>query len=709
MHRRTLLKMAALSAGAVGTRASLLGAMADGAAARTVRRVLLVTKCHLDVGFTMTQAKVMRRYFDVYYPAAMKTAAELRRAGGDRYVWTTGSWLLYEYLEQASTAERKEMEQAVGAGDITWHALPFSWQTEMLDRSMIEGALGFSERMDARFGRKTIGAKMTDVPGHSRGMIAPLEAHGVRLLDIGVNAASTPPDVPDLFLWKDSAGGSLAMMYHRHDYGSVLQVPGTDVAVDVEVRNDNSGPHTPAEIGAMYAKLRAQFPGATIEASSLNEVAAVVDTVRATLPVVTGEIGDTWIYGVASDPVKVAQYREVARLRRAWVKGGRFAAGDDTDRKLLRRLLLAVEHTWGTDTKSYLDNEHYRPKDLAGVLGEPGYQVMEVSWKEKRDDIGAGVATLPEGLQRETAERFAELRATAPATDGMTRWDASRLVETAHFTIGIDGKTGALTRLRNRVSGREWATAEHPLALFTYQTLSEADYVAYRERYIKSKEDWAPRDFGKPGIEAFGAVSREWQPGLEECWRSRDGDGDRLVLRMSIKNSAAVATGNVAWPREMFLELRMPKAEARVDVRLTTLGKEANRMPEAMWLSFDPVVGDARGREPGKNSNVGGVQGWRLEKVGERIDVADVVRGGGRSMHAVAEGLRYTDAKGKSFEVRTMDAPVVAVGERSPINFSLEQPKMAGGVHFSLFNNAWGTNYPQWSGGDWAYRFSMFG
>ena len=29
---------------------------------------------------------------------------------------------------------------------------------------------------------------------------------------------------------------------------------------------------------------------------------------------VTQEIGDTWIYGVPSDPLKVARYREVARL-----------------------------------------------------------------------------------------------------------------------------------------------------------------------------------------------------------------------------------------------------------------------------------------------------------------------------------------------------------------------------------------------------------
>ena len=105
--------------------------------AGAVKRLLLVTKCHLDVGFTETQAQVMRRYFDVYYPQAMQTAATLREAGGDRYTWTTGSWLLYEYLEQATPAQRTAMESAVAKGDIAYHALPFSWETEMLDATMI--------------------------------------------------------------------------------------------------------------------------------------------------------------------------------------------------------------------------------------------------------------------------------------------------------------------------------------------------------------------------------------------------------------------------------------------------------------------------------------------------------------------------------------------------------------------------------------------
>ena len=92
-----------------------------------------------------SDAAVVHRYFAEYFPRAIDLAAQLRESGNYRYVWTTGSWLLYEYLEQATAAERARMEKAISQGDIAWHALPFTWQTEMMDESMIAGAIGLSQ------------------------------------------------------------------------------------------------------------------------------------------------------------------------------------------------------------------------------------------------------------------------------------------------------------------------------------------------------------------------------------------------------------------------------------------------------------------------------------------------------------------------------------------------------------------------------------
>ena len=141
------------------------------------------------------------------------------------------------------------------------------------------------------------------------------------------------------------------------------------------------------EIHQIYADLRQQFPAATIQAANLTDIANAVEPFRATLPVVTQEIGDTWIYGVASDPVKLARIRELVRLRSSWIAQGKLKAADTTDLAFLSKFALAVEHTWGTDTKTWLDFDHYTPDDLAGMLGDTKYQTVTGSWVEKRNDI----------------------------------------------------------------------------------------------------------------------------------------------------------------------------------------------------------------------------------------------------------------------------------------------------------------------------------
>jgi hypothetical protein len=653
-----------------------------------VKRVLVMFKCHLDVGFVDTQAAIIKKYFEVYFPQAIRLAANLRTAGDERYVWTTGSWLIYQYLEQAAPAERKLMEEALTRGDLAWHALPFTWQTELLDKSAIEGAIGFSRSLDQRFGKKTTGAKMTDVPGHTRGLIEPLAGLGVTLLDIGVNSASTPPDVPDAFVWKDPAGPSIIMLYHRLSYGGVIRIPRSDLAIAVEVRDDNAGPHTVEEIQQIYADLRQQFPAATVQAANLTDIANAVEPFRATLPVVTQEIGDTWIYGVASDPVKLARIRELVRLRSSWIAQGKLKAADTTDLAFLSKFALAVEHTWGTDTKTWLDFDHYTPDDLAGMLGDTKYQTVTGSWVEKRNDIAEAVAGLPNDLREEAGKRLAGLNPVGPpSTSNLQLHKPADLFTTPHFAVALDPINGAITDLRFK--DRHWASAQHPLALLSYQTLSKADYDKFLASYITVQTDWAPKDFGKPNIEKFAAQSRVWTPKLKECWAGELAEAHRIVAHLQFEGENSKVT---AWPQDCYLDLLFPKDEPTLHVHLKWFGKRANRLPEALWFTFNPAVFEA--------------QNWTLSKVAKTLSPFDVVSGGNRHMHVVSDGLTYKDGRG-SLKIETIDAGLVSLGQMSPIYFSKAQPDLSQGIHFNLFNNGWGTNYIQWFGQDMRFRFVL--
>lgn len=677
--------------GAVAVRRAWPLAQAPASPDPQVKKVLVMFKCHFDAGFLNTQRVVLNLYFQDYFPRAIQVAREMRQTGPCGYVWTTGSWLLYEYLEQATPAERKQMDAAIARGDIAWHALPFNWQTEVLDASQISASIAFSKALDRRFGRTTTGAKMTDVPGHTRGLVTPIVQQGVTFLDIGVNSGSMPAKAPLFFVWKDSAGSTLPMMYH-HNYGAVARIPGADVAVAIVVRNDNTGPHTPQEIAEIYHELRQQYPRAEVIPTNLTEIAQAVARHSKGFPVVTEEIGDTWIYGVASDPLKVARYRAVSRLREEWIQQGRLQAGGAVDLAMLRHLLLEPEHTWGVDIKKWLDYEHYTPRQLASVLHTKNYEVVQFSWEEKRRDLLEGIAALPVPLRQEAESSVSALAAREPVLDRPTRLQPGDTIQTEHFALKLDAGTGAITGLRNRRTGHEWAAADHPLGLFSYQTLSQADYTRYRQAYLVEHAWWTQKDFGKPNIQTFGAKHQEWFPAAAVIHWQEDEQGHRVLARLMIDDAAALRSGRAAFPGRMYLELVLPKQKPVVEVSFYWFDKPATRLPEALWLTFNPVVSSERG--------------WFLDKVGERISPFEVLPGGGRHMHAVSRGFGFDGPEG-SFFVETIDAPVVALGGKSPLNFSMSQPNLSGGLHSSLFNNAWGTNYVMWYGEDMRLRFVL--
>ena len=196
-----------------------------------------------------------------------------------------------------------------------------------------------------------------------------------------------------------------------------------------------------------FSGLRKRFPNARVTAASLTDIANSVEPYREQLPVVTQEIGDTWISGVPSDPLKVARYLELARLRSEWIRDHKLQVGDATDRAFLSSLLLAPEHTWGADVKTWLDFDHYTPHDLAQMLDRPKYKVVLFSWAEKRQDLVDAAATLPAPLRAEATARVRGLDPVEPKTAALRQHHAADPIETKHFKIALDPQTGAICRL----------------------------------------------------------------------------------------------------------------------------------------------------------------------------------------------------------------------------------------------------------------------
>ena len=92
--------------------------------------------------------------------------------------------------------------------------------------------------------------------------------------------------------------------------------------------------------------------------------------------------------------------------------------------------------------------------------------------------------------------------------------------------------------------------------------------------------------------------------------------------------------------------------------------------------------------------------------MGKWISPLEVVRNGSRKLHAVGRGLLYRDDE-RELAIETLDAPLVAPGEPSLLDFNNTQPPLEKGWHLNLYNNVWGTNFPMWYDEDARFRFDL--
>lgn len=631
----------------------------------SVEKVYVVFKTHLDVGFTDLSSVVTARYMQDFIPKALDVADRLEADGqGERYVWTTGSWLVWKYLQSASPEEVARLEKAIQRGDIVWNGVPYTVESETMNLDLFNTCLLVSHRLDEKYGKHTIAAKMTDVPGHTRSIIAPMAKAGIRFLHIGVNPASPIPNVPEFCRWRDPEGNELILAYQQ-DYGTESLLPGGKVAISINFTGDNHGPHSYEQVKAIYADLRKRYPKAQLICASFNEIAKELLAIQESLPVVTSEIGDTWIYGYGGAPIRMAKFRALSTLYSKWLKEGKLEQASDASLNFALELGLIAEHTQGMDIKTHLRNwdKYDMDKFIAARQTEP-FRKVEASWREIDQYLESSLQYLPLSLQEEAQAAF-------DIIDHPEQPRFSAKSETADESWSLPLLGGKL-----KIGG------------LLYQMYDSHDYDRYLDNYLRARYGWALDDLGKTGLDSSKAVSVSLQAKVIQKETTKKKGGTDYLYELAFPAREGVDAR--VYPEKMYAHVFADKKGRKAEVEVTIWNKPAVRLPEAYWLSFE----------------ADDILSIVAEKIGQPVDLLDVVEKGNRQMHGID---RYVDLITSAGTIRIWSetAFLVNVGEARGINYSTNYPDKRGGIHFNLNNNLWGTNFSMWDEGSLTYRFTI--
>ena len=199
---------------------------------------------------------------------------------------------------------------------------------------------------------------MTDVPCHSWIMPTLLRRAGVEFLHLGCNAGSSSPEVPRLFWWEGPDGSRLLTMYIAEGYGTGLMPPdGWPYKTWLALihTGDNAGPPKPEQVEQLLQEAEKRLPGVQVRIGRLSDFADAMRAEQADVPVVRGDMPDTWIHGPMCDPdgariarnirPAIAACESLATHLRGW--GVDLPEPRKTIAEAYENSLLYGEHTWG--------------------------------------------------------------------------------------------------------------------------------------------------------------------------------------------------------------------------------------------------------------------------------------------------------------------------------------------------------------------------
>lgn len=665
-----------------------------------MKKLFVVSKTHLDLGFTDYACNIKAKYINSFIPSAINLAEQVNVNGEKNFIWTTGSWILKEALRNGTEEQRKSLENAIKSGNIVPHAMPFTTHTELLDEDTLEYGLSIVDELDKLRKRKTVSAKLTDVPGHTKGLVKALHAHGIKLLHIGVNGASTLPDVPPCFLWK--CDGAEVVVIYSGAYGGAFRCDIVDEILYFDHTLDNHGAPSAEKLMRKIATVKNKYPDYEVTAGSMDDFADVIWEKRSLLPIVENEIGDTWIHGSAADPYKSAALRELMLLKNKWLSDGSMTKFSDEYTDFSDALLCIAEHTCGMDNKMYFaDYENYLKKDFVAarkrdkvVLRHPmrdfpqnfftvlkrnsgeykcgSYRAIEKSWAEQRGYIGLAVNALNESHKAEAESALASLIPQKPV-ELVQALDPHSVFECGkwRFTLNKNGGIGALSFDGNEI------VQSNDLPIAEYRAYGSSDYDFWVKNYtrdLRKNIEWAPGDFARPLLKyADGKykTGRFFYTLDNACANKNSNGGFDITVNLTCDRILCEEQGA---PR--LIQIIYHLSSSGLKFSASWFGKDANRLTEAIFLHLYPADKEIT-----------------LDKTLTQIDPNKVVSKGGRNLHAVFGAL----TKNGKYRFTNKHNPLISIGSGKILEIDNKLESMEeNGISYVLYNNVWGTNFPLW-------------
>lgn len=771
MMKHKLLVFFVLISGQLGAQISN-PEISDGAKNSKLTDIVVVFKMHVDIGYTDWAEGVLQKYCDNMLDETLASIDETSSLPeSEQFVWTIPGWPLKYMLENCSEEKKLKLEKAIKEGRIVPHALPATFETEASDLENLVRGLTYTSGINASFNLpEARDAKLTDVPSHSHVLPTLLTNAGIDFLHLGCNPGSTAPDVPVLFWWQGPDGSKLLTFYWAEYYGSGILPPENwphKTWLAMIHTHENSGAPTPGEVADLLLSAKKAMPNVNVKIGRLSDFYDLLMKENPELPVIKGDMPDTWIHGYMSMPreTRLSKYLQretynTEALNSQLIEWGMSDHSIETYiSDAVENMILFDEHTFGA-AMSHGGQHKWTYNDEFKINKSLGnYSFIEGTWTEKGNRIrNAEKIVIP--LMKHQLAKLASsvnLEGKRIVVYNPLPWSRSGRV---NFFAGVYQKKFKIFGLKDASNGEVIPVYEdYNLISFDADSVPSMGYKTYipllepvsHESSLKIDENdhLLENEFFRLKIDKQKGtltsvfdkgnnkelVDQESDEGLGAYFLERPGQ-----RKIDAYNRDYVKPGSEGWANDEMIRSHIPNQETVVfkgtcqkieylnmgnAVRATVFGKLDDNESQSYLVSYTlyekqayvEIVWGVDGKKPVALPEAGWLSfpfnlntpEYRLYRTGGIVNPqTELVENTNADFCFLNTSMTMFDQLGSGVALNCPTSPGISIDSPGLFQFSKKKQLTTGRVFVNLYNTQWGTNFTEWIEGSFSSKMYIW-
>lgn len=348
------------------------------------------------------------------------------------------------------------------------------------------------------------------------------------------------------------------------------------------------------------------------------------------------------------------------------------------------RLVLFNSLNWDRDCLADIEEYSCLLEDKCLIDSTTGKEAEIIYINQKRHIKArlpaAGYKTY---IIRDTAE--SDQKATMPRSE-----DYQVILENRWFRIEADKQTGSIRSLIDKTSGKEWVDNTKPFGFgqYRYDIYGDEEITEYLRRSAFRIYHWFLDDFGRNDY-PYSQEHECFNPHDFSVRRIRNKKSSTIIMETSISDKSFTEFGNA---KKLITEITLYDEFPYIDLEY-----KLDRKQETPFIESGHIIFPVNLNNPEISIN----------KPGSVIDPSNgVVRKGNNFLYCVENWVDLSDGK-NGIAVIAYDTPLFSIGNSAIYKYYESYRKNDPVLFFNTFNNQWATNFPQWLGGNYSFKYRL--